>query len=289
VAATSPRTERPGLTLLAGLVVAVGLALAGSAHAGSYAFDEVQMTIDVPEGWDTKATADAVTFTTADGTLTIELTDGGDGIDAAEDAVVTRMSEVVTGVTPTRTVAVLSGRRGYLDAAKGTAAGVSVACLYGVVQTPVAAMTIFVVGQVGRYEIHDADMNRMLHGMTVAPGPGGEIAVEGTISDEAQALVLRVATAINQNDVAGFVATVSAKGLARRGAGGRRHVTKLTALAKSLAAASSLAAYLDVPMSGPWHATASKNAITLTRSDAGAVIDLARIKGAWIVTGAISK
>jgi hypothetical protein len=273
--------------LLAVLVVVAGLlvALPADADAGSFAFTDAKVTVDVPDTWATSAKTGNVTFSTRDQSLAINLAFAGTKLDDAWDLLVTQVNKVVTGVTVSKKAGVLSGMAGYVDHSKGTFNGGDVACLLAAVQTPSGIMTIFVLGQLGKYEQHDDEMNQILFGM-VADGArtGGEIAFDAAIAADAHDAVTRLATAIHGNDTAAFLALVSPKGLARANARGKRKVTKPAKLKKAIEKAKTITAYLGLPASGAWQATAAGKKVELRRGELP-VIELARVKGAWVVTG----
>ncbi|MCA9674537.1 MAG: hypothetical protein H6708_09565 [Kofleriaceae bacterium] len=280
--------------LIVSVIVAVGLLAAPSVQAKSHTFPEGKVTVDLPDSWLIQADKGTVTFTTKDQTLAINLAWAGPDLDQAWDILVDQVGKVVKQTkVGDKKPGVMGDLKGFVTSGTGTLNGVDVDILLSVVQTPAGAMTVFAIGQKGKYEKHEKDMQRVLFGIKAIGGAGGGVFGDdegyGGLGADARKFADKVAKAITKKDAKAFVKLVAKAGF-QQAAGDMAVTTKTSKLASAIKKAKGLLAYLNVPEAGDFHVNVRDDGAQFavwrgTGDGVVAYIDCEQVKGKWYVTG----
>jgi hypothetical protein len=269
-------------TKLAAIVIALGLLVAARVEAGTFTFQQADVTVEVPDGWATEDEGGYVTFTAPDQTVAINLAWGGADAKAAWKTLEKEAKALVKGLKLKKAAGWVGGLEGWVAAGKGKLEGTAVDARLGIVHAPGGAMSVFVIGQTGKYDAHWQALYTMLD--SLQPASGERLVVVGAdfggVAEPGQHFAKYLARAIATNDAKAFVKLVGKKGLAfadgENGASSRTlKGSKLTAAIKK---AGGVAALLGVPASGAFNVELGQLgeslglAFTMSRGDGQGVV-----------------
>ncbi len=277
---------------LTAIIIVCGLLLTARAEAGTFTFQKAQVTIDLPDDWVTDDQGDHVTFASPDQALAINIAWAGDDPAVAWTAVTTQVKAIVKGVSIKKKPGEVGGLAGHVATGKGKLGGTKVDVRLAVVKTPNAAMSVFVIGETGKWEKHKAQLERVLDSLwsvgvarVVVTGPDFE-----SIEAGGQRLAIQLGRAIARDDATAFVKLVSKKGLkVSDGGSGKPKVTKTAKLAAAIKKAGGLTAFLGMPATGDFAVEMEYlgedlgHAFTMTRGPVRSVVY--HLRGEWSKKG----
>ena len=272
-------------------VVLLLLFVARGAEAAPYTFQAGKVTVEVPKGWSKSDEGGTVTFATKDDALAVNLAvAAGTELDAAWDILVSEVKKVVIGFTATKAEGVFGTMpTGYVGHGAGMLGDMSVEGLVAVFPISGGSLTVFAIGQKGKYEKYEKALTKLLAGLAPAI-----VLVEddsyGMMSADARKFAGKVVAAIAKNDSKAFLKMVSKKGLtiADDNAG---IVMKATKVKGEIKKAGGVAAFVDMPASGDfgvlWDAETGTSFSLYRGPLTGEVtyVTISKQKGKWVVDG----
>ena len=288
---------------LSALVLLSLLFVAAPATAGKFNFKAAKVTVDLPSAWKTQDDGGTVTFVSKDGTVAINMTATASmKLDEAWDLLIDSVNGVVSGFSADKQAGVLSGMSGYVGAGTGTMSGTAVEALVAVLDTGSGTMTVFVVGEKGKYEKNEKDMLKVLNGIKSTGKPAAaELDPSGdypNLGKDAKKFVDKLANAIAKNDQKTFAKLISKQGIEWT-VGDAVQVTKAAGVKKDVKKAGSVAAYLAFPAGGAFHVEGYQEdpqlgyVLSIYRGDLTGQVTHLRIqrakgkaKGKWELAGA---
>ena len=285
---------------LAVAVVAAALVVSARAEAGTFTFAKAKVTIDVPAGWATDDEGDTVTFSSADGSLALNLAYAPVDVDTGWSILVDQVNQTVSGVKVSKKAGVMQDLSGYVDSSAGSLQGTKVQCMLAAFSANGGTMTVFVIGQKGVYEKHGDVLTAMLASLSAGTGgaaAGGLDWEGGTVPDAGKAFAAKLVAAIDKNDSKAFLKMVGKKGVAfyADGDGSYNLTVKPSKMKKAIKKAGSVAQFLDLPDHGDWRVGYPDDGSTgyyLYRDARDSfvvyvVVELQKKK--WVVTGSYTR
>jgi hypothetical protein len=264
------------------------------ADAGKHEFEAAKVSVDVPSGWAIHDEGGTVTFASPDETLAVNLAVAtGMDPDAAWDLLLSEVAKVVSGFAADKAPGVLGSLTGQVGHGAGSMGGTPVEALVAVFPIDGGSMTLFAIGEKGKYEKHEKAMTQLLDGLAPSGGGGGFLADDDAyagLGADGQKFAARLATAIGKNDGKGFVKLVGKKGLTFAD-GDRGRKVKTSKVKGAIKKAGSVAAFLGLPAAGELHVSADASdptTFSLYRGELSSVVTYVvarKVKGKWSVEG----
>lgn len=272
-------------------VVLLLLFVARGAEAAPYTFQAGKVTVEVPKGWSTSDEGGTVTFGTKDDALAVNLAvAAGTDLDSAWDLLLGEVQKVVIGFTATKAEGIFGAMpTGYVGHGAGSLGGMQVEGLVAVFPVSGGSLTVFAIGQKGKYEKYEKALTKLLAGMTPAI-----VLVEddsyGMMTADARKFAGKVVDAIGKNDSKAFLKMISKKGFSVSD-GNVGMVVRSSKLKKEIKKAGGVAAFLGVPTSGDfavlWDAETGTS-FSLYRGAQTSVVtyvSVSKQKGKWVIDG----